>query len=112
VQYQALYFEWKVLIIRKALECILVKTRSGTSHFSSITAALYGLKGAAQAHQPLMIFLARYGPGDGRVKGYILAANLDHHRMEIFQKPVREGFTNAGLKKELKKGLKPAAKKK
>jgi hypothetical protein len=28
--------------------------------------------------------------------------------MEIFQKAVGEGFTNAGLEKELKKGVKPA----
>ena len=28
--------------------------------------------------------------------------------MDIFQKAIGEGFTNAGLEKELKKGLKPA----
>ena len=40
--------------------------------------------------------------------GYIFAANLDHPLlMEIFQKAIAEGFTNVGLEKELKKGLKP-----
>jgi hypothetical protein len=45
----------------------------------------------------------------GVSQGYLFAANLDHpNLMEIFQKAVGEGFTNAGLEKELKKGLKPA----
>jgi ParB family chromosome partitioning protein len=45
----------------------------------------------------------------GVSQGYIFAANLGHPLlMEIFQKAVGEGFTNAGLEKELKKGLKPA----
>jgi ParB-like chromosome segregation protein Spo0J len=45
----------------------------------------------------------------GVSQGYIFAANLDHPLlMEIFQKAIGEGFTNAGLEKELKKGLKPA----
>jgi len=36
---------------------------------------------------------------------YIFAANLDHpNLMETFEKSVGEGFTNAGLEKELKKG--------
>jgi ParB family chromosome partitioning protein len=45
----------------------------------------------------------------GVSQGYIFAANLDHPLlMDIFQKAIGEGFTNAGLEKELKKGLKPA----
>ena len=45
----------------------------------------------------------------GVSQGYIFAANLDHPLlMEIFQKAIGEGFTNVGLEKELKKGLKPA----
>jgi ParB-like chromosome segregation protein Spo0J len=45
----------------------------------------------------------------GVSQGYIFAANLDHPLLiEIFQKAIGEGFTNAALEKELKKGLKPA----
>ncbi len=45
----------------------------------------------------------------GVSQGYIFAANLDHSLlMDIFQKAIGEGFTNAALEKELKKGLKPA----
>ena len=45
----------------------------------------------------------------GVSQGYIFAANLDHpNLMDIFQEAVGEGFTNAGLEKELKKGRKPA----
>ena len=45
----------------------------------------------------------------GVSQGYIFAANLDHPNLiEIFQRAVGEGFTNAGLEKELKKGVKPA----
>ena len=45
----------------------------------------------------------------GVSQGYIFAANLDHPLlMEIFRKAIGEGFTNAGLEKELKKGQKPA----
>jgi len=45
----------------------------------------------------------------GVSQGYIFAANLDHPLlMDIFQQAIREGFTNAGLEKELKKALKPA----
>ena len=36
-------------------------------------------------------------------------SNLDHPLlMDVFQRAIGEGFTNAGLEKELKKGLKPA----
>jgi len=46
----------------------------------------------------------------GVSQGYIFAANLDHPLlMEIFQQAIGEGFTNVGLEKELKKGLKPTA---
>ena len=45
----------------------------------------------------------------GVSQGYIFAANLDHPLlMDIFRKAIGEGFTNAGLEKELKKGLRPA----
>ena len=45
----------------------------------------------------------------GVSQGYIFAANLDHSLlMEIFQKAIGEGFTNAALEKEFKKKLKPA----
>jgi ParB family chromosome partitioning protein len=45
----------------------------------------------------------------GVSQGYIFAANLDHpYLMDIFQKAVGEGFTNAELEKALKKALKPA----
>jgi len=45
----------------------------------------------------------------GVSQGYIFAANLDHpNLMEIFQEAVGDGFTNVGLEKALKKGLKPA----
>jgi ParB family transcriptional regulator, chromosome partitioning protein len=46
----------------------------------------------------------------GVSQGYIFAANLDHPcLMEIFQEAIeKEGFTNAGLERELKKGRKPA----
>jgi len=45
----------------------------------------------------------------GVSQGYIFAANLDHALlMEIFQKAIGEGFTNAALEKEFKKKLKPA----
>jgi ParB-like chromosome segregation protein Spo0J len=41
-------------------------------------------------------------------QGYIFAVNLGHPRlMEIFQAALGEGFTNAGLEKELKKEMKP-----
>ena len=46
----------------------------------------------------------------GVSQGYIFAANLDHPLlMDIFQRAIGEGFTNVGLEKELKKGLKPTA---
>ena len=45
----------------------------------------------------------------GVSQGYLFAAHLGHPLlMDIFQKAAGEGFTNAGLEKELKKGLKPA----
>ena len=45
----------------------------------------------------------------GVSQGYLFAAHLDHPLlMDIFQKAAGEGFTNAGLEKELKKRLKPA----
>ena len=45
----------------------------------------------------------------GVSQGYIFAVNLDHpNLMEIFQEAVGDGFTNAGLERALKKGLKPA----
>jgi ParB family chromosome partitioning protein len=45
----------------------------------------------------------------GVSQGYIFAANLDHPLLlDIFQQASGEGFTNAGLEKELKKALKPA----
>ena len=44
----------------------------------------------------------------GVSQGYIFAANLDNSLlMEIFQKAIGEGFTNAALEKEFKKKLKP-----
>lgn len=45
----------------------------------------------------------------GVSQGYIFAANLDHPcLMEIFQEAIdKEGFTNAGLERALKKGRKP-----
>jgi hypothetical protein len=47
----------------------------------------------------LMIFLARYGPAMAVSRGYILAANLDHHRMEIFQKAFGEGSPMPGWRR-------------
>ena len=45
----------------------------------------------------------------GVSQGYIFAANLDHALlMEIFQKAIGEGFTNAALEKEFKKKPKSA----
>ena len=45
----------------------------------------------------------------GVSQGYVFAANLDHPLlMDIFQQAIGEGFTNAALEKELKKGLKTA----
>ena len=42
----------------------------------------------------------------GVSQGYIFAANLDHPLlMEIFLKAIGEGFTNAALEKEFKKGI-------